>query len=65
MINLILFTAFCPYHIGHFTIVGFKMKDWVSACHFEGLLTTLCGYVVIGLFLVLLHGVTSILRLRR
>ena len=41
------------------------MKEWVSACHFEGLLTTLCGYVVIGLFLVLLHGVTSILRLRR
>ncbi|XP_046441490.1 E3 ubiquitin-protein ligase MARCHF6-like isoform X3 [Daphnia pulex] len=61
----ILVFAFCPYHIGHFTIVGFKMKDWVSACHFEGLLTTLCGYVVIGLFLVLLHGVTSLLRLRR
>jgi len=61
----ILVFAFCPYHIGHFTIVGFKMKDWVSACHFEGLLTTLCGYVIIGLFLVLLHGVTSLLRLRK
>ena len=41
------------------------MKDWVSAFYFEGLLTTLCGYVVIGLFLVLLHGVTSLLRLRK
>jgi len=61
----ILVFAFCPYHIGHFTIVGFKMKDWVSACHFEGLLTTLCGYVVIGLFLVLLHGVTSLLHLKK
>ena len=60
-----LLLAFCPYHIGHFAIVGFKMKDWVSACHFEGLLTTLCGYVIIGLFLVLLHGVTSLLHLRK
>jgi len=61
----ILVFAFCPYHIGHFTIVGFKMKDWVSACHFEGLLTTLCGYVIIGLCLVLLHAITSLLRLKK
>ncbi|XP_023221121.1 E3 ubiquitin-protein ligase MARCH6-like [Centruroides sculpturatus] len=27
---LILVFAFCPYHIGHFTIVGMKLKDFVS-----------------------------------
>ena len=24
------FSAFCPYHIGHFTIVGLKMEHLVS-----------------------------------
>lgn len=42
------FAAFCPYHIGHFTIMGTKMKKYISGAHFEGVLTTLCGYCVIG-----------------
>lgn len=25
-----VFTAFCPYHIGHFTMVGLKMDDMVG-----------------------------------
>lgn len=61
----ILVFAFCPYHIGHFTIVGFKLKTWVSASHFEGLLTALCGYCVVGLCLVLLHTLAAIIRLNR
>ncbi|XP_042226790.1 E3 ubiquitin-protein ligase MARCHF6-like [Homarus americanus] len=61
----ILVFAFCPYHIGHFTIVGFKLKGWVSASHFEGLLTALCGYCVVGLCLVLLHTLAAIIRLNR
>ncbi|XP_045617401.1 E3 ubiquitin-protein ligase MARCHF6 isoform X3 [Procambarus clarkii] len=61
----ILVFAFCPYHIGHFTIVGFKLKSWVSASHFEGLLTALCGYCVVGLCLVLLHTLAAIIRLNR
>ncbi|XP_042863946.1 E3 ubiquitin-protein ligase MARCHF6-like [Penaeus japonicus] len=61
----ILVFAFCPYHIGHFTIVGFKLKAWVSASHFEGLLTALCGYCVVGLCLVLLHTLAAIIRLNR
>lgn len=61
----ILVFAFCPYHIGHFTIVGFKLKGWVSASHFEGLLTALCGYCMVGLCLVLLHTLAAISRLNR
>ncbi|XP_076322286.1 LOW QUALITY PROTEIN: E3 ubiquitin-protein ligase MARCHF6-like [Tachypleus tridentatus] len=61
----ILVFAFCPYHIGHFTLVGFRLKDYVTASQFEGLLTTLSGYVVIGIVLILLHGVASLVKLRK
>merc|ERR1712218_31984 len=55
----ILVFAFCPYHIGHFTIMGFKVNSYIKGAHFEGMLTTLCGYCVIGLILVVLHQITS------
>lgn len=55
----ILVFAFCPYHIGHFTIMGFKINSYIKGAHFEGMLTTLCGYCVIGLILVVLHQITS------
>ena len=55
----ILVFAFCPYHIGHFTIMGFKLNSYIKGAHFEGMLTTLCGYCVIGLILVILHQITS------
>ncbi|KAJ9583528.1 hypothetical protein L9F63_022146, partial [Diploptera punctata] len=61
----ILVFAFCPYHIGHFAIVGFSLREHAAASHFEGLVTTLCGYCVIGLCLVLLHGLASLLGLRK
>ncbi|TRY61038.1 hypothetical protein TCAL_01440 [Tigriopus californicus] len=61
----ILVFAFCPYHIGHFTLMGFKLKKFTSGAHFEGMLITLCGYCVIGLSLVGLHLAASIMRFRR
>jgi len=60
-----LFSAFCPYHIGHFTIVGFTLKSLISGAHFEGMLTTLCGYCVIGLSLVILHSITTFFKWKR
>ncbi|XP_067145385.1 E3 ubiquitin-protein ligase MARCHF6 [Centruroides vittatus] len=62
---LILVFAFCPYHIGHFTIVGMKLKDFMAATQFEGLLTTLCGYVVIGIALVFLHALAALIKLKK
>ncbi|KAK7867568.1 hypothetical protein R5R35_004318 [Gryllus longicercus] len=61
----ILVFAFCPYHIGHFAVIGFSLREHAAASHFEGLVTTLCGYCVIGLFLVILHALASVLGLRR
>ena len=57
--------AFCPYHIGHFIIMGFKLKKYINGAHFEGMLTTLCGYCFIGLSLVVLHFATDLLRFKR
>ena len=61
----VLVFAFCPYHIGHFTIAGLKLKEQIVGAHFEGMLTTLCGYCVVGLILVAIHSVTALFRFRR
>ena len=61
----VLVFAFCPYHIGHFTIAGLKLREQIAGAHFEGMLTTLCGYCVVGLILVAVHSVTALFRFRR
>ncbi|XP_037085050.1 E3 ubiquitin-protein ligase MARCHF6-like [Pollicipes pollicipes] len=61
----ILVFAFCPYHIGHFAIMGFRVQDMVMSSHFEGLLTTLVGYCIIGVMFVLLHTFASLLSMLR
>uniref|UniRef100_A0A1B6ML90 E3 ubiquitin-protein ligase MARCHF6 n=2 Tax=Graphocephala atropunctata TaxID=36148 RepID=A0A1B6ML90_9HEMI len=61
----ILVFAFCPYHMGHFAVATLGLKDHVAASHFEGLVTTLCGYCVIGLCLVVLHSLATIMNLTR
>ncbi|KAL5021242.1 hypothetical protein ScPMuIL_000397 [Solemya velum] len=61
----ILVFAFCPYHIGHFTLIGLKLEEAVNSCDtFEGLLTTVIGYISIAFSLILLHLVCSIARLK-
>eukprot|EP00096_Caligus_rogercresseyi_P009390 TRINITY_DN3181_c0_g1_i1.p1 TRINITY_DN3181_c0_g1~~TRINITY_DN3181_c0_g1_i1.p1 ORF type:complete len:884 (+),score=278.07 TRINITY_DN3181_c0_g1_i1:61-2712(+) len=61
----ILVFAFFPYHIGHFTILGFELKSLIGGSHFEGMLTTLYGYCISGVCLVLIHSITSVLKLRK
>lgn len=76
----ILVFAFCPYHIGHFTLVGLKIDDLVTtavvqdsekqkpqvgASHFEGLLTALTGYIVFALGLVSLYLFCALIRIKR
>lgn len=29
--NLLFSSAFCPYHVGHFSVVGLGLEDYVSA----------------------------------
>ena len=60
----IIVFAFCPYHIGHFAISNMGLKEYAAASHFEGLLTTLCGYCVIAVCLVILHTLAALFGLR-
>lgn len=57
--------AFCPYHIGNQTIILFKLEEHAAASHFEGLVTTLCGYCVIGVALMVLHMLAAIIGFQR
>jgi len=61
----ILIFTFCPYHIGHFAAVGLNLDEAVASSQFEGLVTTLGGYVVIGAVLVALFYLFSALNLHR
>ncbi|XP_053324011.1 E3 ubiquitin-protein ligase MARCHF6 isoform X4 [Spea bombifrons] len=63
----ILVFAFCPYHIGHFSVVGLGFEDYVSvrASHFEGLITTIVGYVLLAVTLIGLAAFVKFQRSRR
>ncbi|XP_076757709.1 membrane-associated ring finger (C3HC4) 6 isoform X2 [Xylocopa sonorina] len=61
----ILVFAFCPYYIGSFAIAGLGLQEYAAASHFEGLVTTLCGYCVTGVCLVILHTLAAPLGFQR
>ncbi|XP_068603848.1 E3 ubiquitin-protein ligase MARCHF6-like [Brachionichthys hirsutus] len=61
----ILVFAFCPYHIGHFSVVGLGFEDYVQASHFEGLITTIVGYILLAMTLILCHGLAALVRFQR
>uniref|UniRef100_A0A8C4Z6P8 RING-type E3 ubiquitin transferase n=1 Tax=Gadus morhua TaxID=8049 RepID=A0A8C4Z6P8_GADMO len=53
----ILVFAFCPYHIGHFSVVGLGLEENVKDSHFDGLLTTILGYILLAAALIVCHRV--------
>ncbi|KAG9484621.1 hypothetical protein GDO78_007988 [Eleutherodactylus coqui] len=61
----ILVFAFCPYHIGHFSVVGLGFDRFVKASHFEGLLTTIVGYVLLAVSLILCHSLAAVVKFQR
>ncbi|XP_068787513.1 E3 ubiquitin-protein ligase MARCHF6 isoform X7 [Struthio camelus] len=61
----ILVFAFCPYHIGHFSIVGLGFEEYVQASHFEGLITTIVGYVLLAVTLIVCHGLAALVKFQR
>ncbi|XP_034416643.1 E3 ubiquitin-protein ligase MARCHF6-like [Cyclopterus lumpus] len=61
----ILVFAFCPYHIGHFSVVGLGFEEYVQASHFEGLITTIVGYILLAMTLILCHGMAALVRFQR
>uniref|UniRef100_A0A8C4RUR9 E3 ubiquitin-protein ligase MARCHF6 n=1 Tax=Erpetoichthys calabaricus TaxID=27687 RepID=A0A8C4RUR9_ERPCA len=61
----ILVFAFCPYHIGHFSVVGLGFEEYVQASHFEGLITTIVGYVLLAVTLIMCHGLAALVKFQR
>uniref|UniRef100_A0A8C9RU40 E3 ubiquitin-protein ligase MARCHF6 n=1 Tax=Scleropages formosus TaxID=113540 RepID=A0A8C9RU40_SCLFO len=57
--------SFCPYHIGHFSVVGLGFERQVQASHFEGLITTIVGYVLLAVTLIMCHGLAALVRFQR
>uniref|UniRef100_A0A671XEK8 E3 ubiquitin-protein ligase MARCHF6 n=1 Tax=Sparus aurata TaxID=8175 RepID=A0A671XEK8_SPAAU len=59
------YASFCPYHIGHFSVVGLGFEEYVQASHFEGLITTIVGYILLAMTLILCHGLAALVRFQR
>lgn len=55
---IILF-AFSPYYMGLSFLSFINLKEQAQASHFEGLLTTLLGYCLVGIVLVFLHRIAA------
>jgi E3 ubiquitin-protein ligase MARCH6 len=55
--------AFLPYTIGNMVIAN--LLGIKPIIHFHGLLTTLCGYCIVGVALVCLHAIARILKLKK
>ncbi len=61
----ILVFAFCPYHIGHFAVIGLKMDSWTKATRFEMLVTTFLGYVILAVLLASSHTLLKIAGMKK
>lgn len=58
--------AFCPFSIGNAAISFMGLiRSGKPLLHFHGLLTTLVGYCIIGITLLILHAIAKFFRLRR
>ncbi|XP_047224074.1 E3 ubiquitin-protein ligase MARCHF6-like isoform X2 [Girardinichthys multiradiatus] len=61
----ILVFAFCPYHIGHFSVVGLGFEGYIKASHFDGFITTILGYILLAAALVVCHALASLVKFQR
>uniref|UniRef100_A0A452R0R9 RING-type E3 ubiquitin transferase n=1 Tax=Ursus americanus TaxID=9643 RepID=A0A452R0R9_URSAM len=63
--SLVFLVTFCPYHIGHFSLVGLGFEEHVQASHFEGLITTIVGYILLAITLIICHGLATLVKFHR
>ncbi|XP_041455320.1 E3 ubiquitin-protein ligase MARCHF6-like [Lytechinus variegatus] len=54
--------AFCPYHIGGLSTLVLGWQDIIKKTHFEGLITTMLGYICLAALLVLFHSCSRLLK---
>lgn len=57
--------AYLPYHVGAFTVKTLGIFEGVSSSNFEGIVSTLIGYIQIGVALVILHSLAKMLKFRK
>ena len=57
--------AFCPDHTGHFSLVHLGFEEHLQASHFEGLITTIVGYVLLAITLIIYHGLATLVKFHR
>ena len=60
---VILVFAFCPYHLGHFFMLTFNLNHYVLATKFEGVLTSVCGYILVALGFLLGHIIMQLAKI--
>lgn len=63
--QFILVYAFCPDHTGHFSFVYLGFEEHIQASHFEGLMTTITGYTLLVIKLILYHGLATLVKFHR
>lgn len=61
----VLVFAFCPYLMGFLFLSVMNLREKALASHFEGLLTTLLGYCLVGIICLALHRIAACFRLPR
>ncbi|XP_074600357.1 E3 ubiquitin-protein ligase MARCHF6 isoform X2 [Brevipalpus obovatus] len=57
--------AYFPYHVGAFTVRSLGILDSVDVSNFEGVVSTLLGYIIIGVALVFLHSIAKMVKFKR
>uniref|UniRef100_A0A673AW88 RING-type E3 ubiquitin transferase n=1 Tax=Sphaeramia orbicularis TaxID=375764 RepID=A0A673AW88_9TELE len=57
--------AFCPYHIGHFSVVGLGFEEYIRASNLDGPITTLVGYILLAVAFILFHALASLVKFQR
>ncbi|XP_032220194.2 E3 ubiquitin-protein ligase MARCHF6 isoform X2 [Nematostella vectensis] len=63
--SFILVFAFCPFHIGQFAVILFSVEEAVQSSRFEGVITTVLGYIILAASLVICHTVSSFFSFKR
>ncbi|KAK4475576.1 hypothetical protein MN116_000853 [Schistosoma mekongi] len=61
----IVIFAFCPYHMGQFTVLGFNLERYISATHMEGFSTSLIGYIIFAFALIVMHEIFAVFNMPR
>ncbi|KRY84752.1 E3 ubiquitin-protein ligase MARCH6, partial [Trichinella pseudospiralis] len=61
----VLLFVMWPFYVGYFFSSAFNIAEYIKAAYFDGFITTVLGYFILGLLLFLCHALCGALRLVR